>query len=118
MEAMEIRIVREPVSVAELKSLAAGGFGDLVKAVVDAKRGVMALGGQLHADGESLLLDDGSSQDDLWGLNIYPSLPRGERVEFDSVINIRPSRGHRSRGVDDEALRQRLLELVEGLIRD
>jgi hypothetical protein len=63
----------------------------------------MAVGGELHSDEEALLLEQGSDQRHLWGINIYPALPQLERVEFDSLINVRPSQGNRSRGVDDEA---------------
>ncbi len=66
-------------------------FGDLVKAVVDVERNIMALGGELHADEEALLLDDGSLQPHLWGINLYPS-EYGDAgwLEFDSMINVRP----------------------------
>ncbi len=109
-------IVDGPISLAELKRMAAEGFGDLVKAVVDIDRGVMAVDGELHADEEALLLENGSRQADLWGINIYPELAMPERVEFDSMINIRPSQGNRSRGVDDPAIRAKIIEIVERLM--
>jgi len=92
--------------------LAANGFGDMVKGVVDIEREVIALDAELHADLESLLLEDGSCQGDLWGVNFYPDLSGEEFIEFDSIINIRPLQGNRSRTVEDEHVRMRILEVV------
>jgi len=111
-----MKIVDSPISWDDLASMAQDGFGNLVKAVVDVEREIMAIDGELHADEEALLLENGSAQADLWGINLYPELPDGERVEFDSMINIRPSQGNRSRGVDDPAVRNKILELVDYLV--
>ena len=97
--------------------MAEGRFGNLVKAVVDVERKIMALDGELHADEEALLLENGSLQENLWGINIYPELEGPERIEFDSVINIRPSQGNRSRGVDDSMIRERIVQAVTGLMK-
>ena len=96
--------------------MAREGFGDLVKAVVDVEREIMALDGELHADEEALLLEHGSAQRDLWGINIYPDLAAEDRIEFDSMINLRPSQGNRSRGVDDPAIRAKIVDVVSMLI--
>jgi hypothetical protein len=104
------------VAIDELRQMAAGMFGDLVKAVVDIERGIMVLDAELHADQEALLLDQGSRQADLWGINLYPDLTGADFVEFDSMINVRPSQGNRSRGVEDEALRTRIRATVDGLV--
>lgn len=90
----------------------------MVKAVIDVERAVMALGGELHADGEALLLDNGSQQNHLWGINIYHALPRNEWIEFDSMINIRPGQGNRSRDIDDDSVRQKIIEIVNRLIQE
>jgi hypothetical protein len=84
--------------------------------VVDVKRRVMAIGGELHADEEALLIEDGSRQDDLWGINLYPGESDEGWVEFDSLINVRPSQGNRSRGVDDDGLRAEIRRLVDELV--
>lgn len=97
--------------------MAAGRFGDLVKAVVDLSRETMIVSAELHSDEEAEFLSSGSRQADLWGINLYPSLPEHEWVEFDSMINLRPSFGNRSRGVDDAATRDRILALVKRLVR-
>lgn len=112
-----MNIIDSPISPGELKIMAAGRFGNLVKAVVDVEREIMAVDGELHADEEGLLLEHGSLQENLWGINIYPDLEGPERIEFDSVINIRPSRGNLSRGVDDPVLRERIVQAVTGLLK-
>lgn len=114
----EARIVREPVSRDELCVLARARFGDMVKAVVDIERGIMAVSGELHADEEALLLEDGSRQADLWGINLYPEETGDDWIEFDSMINVRPSQGNRSRGVDDAATRTAIRRVVTKLVRE
>ena len=113
---MPILIVSAPVSLDELRRMAAEAFGDFVKAVVDVQGGVMAIGGELHADEEALLLQQGARQVDLWGVNLYADRPAAELVEFDSMINVRPSQGNRSRGVEDAAVRRRILDIVARLV--
>ena len=113
---MTVRLVREAVPRAEIAAMAQAQFGDMVKAVVDVERRVMAIGGELHADEEAALLDDGSRQEDLWGVNLYPAERGEEWIEFDSVINLRPSLGNRSRGVDDAGRREAIRLVVAGLV--
>ena len=110
------RIFRERISRAELARLAEEQFGDWTKAVVDVSRGIMAVGGDLHADDEAALLADGSRQRDLWGINLYPGESESDWIEFDSMINLRPRAGNRSRGVDDEQIRARIREVVGSLV--
>lgn len=112
-----MRIVDSPITMDELKTMAEGLFGNLVKAVVDVERRIMALDGELHADEEALLLESGSRQESLWGINIYPELEGPDRIEFDSMINIRPSQGNPSRGVDDPEVRERIIQIVAGLMK-
>jgi len=114
--ATSIRIVREPILLAELRATAQEQFGEMVKAVVDVARGILAIGGELHADGETALLDDGSRQVDLWGINVYPDAPPLEYVEFDSMINVRPAQGNRSRSVEDPVLQARIRDVVDRLV--
>ncbi len=108
-----LRILREPIARSELADVAENQFGDMVKAVVDVARQVIAIGGELHSDEEAALLDDGSRQEDVWGINLYPGEPGGEWIEFDSMINVRPSQGNRSRDVEDPDLRESIRRVVE-----
>jgi len=113
---MTIQIVREPIAADELRTLARGQFGEFVKAVVDVRLGVMAIGGELHADEEALLIEQGARQADLWGINLYPDRAGTDRIEFDSMINVRPSQGNRSRSVENPALRLQIGNIVTRLI--
>ena len=113
----DIVIISAPISSQRLADIAAEPFGDMVKAVVDTKLRKLALGGGLHSDEEAALLEQGSAQADLWGINIYPERPRTEWVEFDSLINIRPRLGNRSRGVEDAVIRELIQEIVVSLIQ-
>lgn len=118
MSPADPRIIRSRISRADLNELAHARFGDMVKAVVDVTRGIMAAGGELHSDEEALLLDDGSNQRDVWGINLYPDETGPEWIEFDSLINVRPSQGNRSRSVEDAATRDAIRSVVENLVRD
>jgi len=113
-----MKIVRDKISIEELKKLAEGMFGDFVKAVVDVEKKIMAVGGELHADEEALLIKNGSKQSNLWGINIYPGNENEERIEFDSMINLRPSSGNRSRGVENSDTRKVIIEVVNNLIEE
>lgn len=110
------RIIRQPVELSEVRSMAQLRFGDMVKASVDLGRGVMAIGGELHSDEEALLLEDGARQADIWGINVYPDEPDDAWIEFDSMINVRPAQGNRSRDVEDPGTRRAIRELVTSLI--
>lgn len=111
------RIVLEPITLAEVRELARRGFGDMIKASVDVGRRLMAIGGDLHSDEEALLLDDGAKQIDVWGINLYPDQPEETWIEFDSMINVRPSQGNRSRGVEDPAIRSEIQRIVSALVQ-
>ena len=105
-------IIRSSITRAELQKLAQERFGDMVKAVVDIKRGIMAVAGELHADEEQLLLEDGSKQENLWGINLYPDTEGDGWIEFDSMINIRPAQGNRSMEITDENTRRAVRKIV------
>ena len=106
-------IIRDTLKRAELGQMAARMFGNMVKAVVDIDRELVAVDAELHADLEALLLEDGSVQKSLWGINLYPELDGDDFIEFDSLINVRPSVGNRSRGVEDRAIRANIVRVVE-----
>ncbi|MFH1347250.1 MAG: DUF5674 family protein [Candidatus Margulisiibacteriota bacterium] len=113
-----MKIIKDNISIIELKQLAQSKFGDFVKAVVDVHEGIMAIDAELHSDEEALLIEKGSRQKDLWGINIYPDLKAADRIEFDSMINIKPSQGNRIRGINDPKIREQILMIVNGLVKD
>lgn len=110
-------IVKDKITISELNEMSAKMFGNLIKAVVDIEKGIMAVDADLHADEESLLMENGSAQKDLWGINIYPKQEGEDFIEFDSMINLRPSQGNRSRGVEDAEIRKKILEIANKLIK-
>jgi len=107
-----MKIIKQSVTLNEIKAMAVATFGNLVKAVVDIERELIAVDAELHSDLEALLLEDGSKQKSLWGINLYPEIQGDDFVEFDSMINMRPSQGNRSRGVEDKELRKKIIEIV------
>lgn len=112
-----MRLVTTTIPIGVLAALAQGQFAELVKAVVDVDRAVMVIGGELHSDEEAYLIDTGSVQANLWGINLYPdTYPDPDWLEYDSMINLRPSHGNRTRSVDDPTARARIAAIVAQLV--
>jgi len=111
-----MKIVKNKISISELKKMARRTFGDLVKAVVDINKETMAVDGELHSDEEALLLQNDSKQKNLWGINIYPEIKGNDWIEFDSMINLRPSLNNLSRGVDNPNIRKKIIKIVNKLV--
>ena len=114
---MDTVIVAKQITMDEIKNLASFWFGDFVKAVVDLDLQIMAVGGELHADQEAILLSRQSKQENLWGINLYPGLSEKDWIEFDSMINIRPRLNNRSRGIENEKMREDIIALVTKLVK-
>lgn len=113
-----MKIIEDKISTSELKDMASKMFGNLVKAVVDVEKKILVVDAELHSDQEAHLLNQGSKQENLWGINIYPDMKSDQRVEFDSMINLRPSQGNNSRGVEDIEIQKKILEIVNSKISD
>jgi|SRR3989338_3787241 len=112
---MEIKIVRDKTSLAELMGLAQADFGEMVKAVVDIEKGIIAVGGEWHSDAERILLESGSEQKDLWGINLFPARERGQFIEFTSLINIRPRAGNRTMSIEIPEIKEKISQVVNKL---
>ena len=104
-------------SLDEIRVLTGARFGAMIKGVVDLERGILLLDADLHADQEASLLADGSRHASLWGINLYPDVAGEDWLEFDSMINLRPSLGNRSRGVDDPATRAAIAARISRPVR-
>lgn len=104
------------IEPSELRRLVDLFFEDMVKYVVDVSRGVVAVGGEMHADAEEALLEDGSRQPNLWGANYYPGRGREECIEYTALINIRPAQDNRSMEIRGPAIRERVRDLTFALI--
>ena len=113
-----MRFVKDSISLKELDKLSKQKFGDFVKAVVDIEKKIMVIDGELHADEEALLIKRGSRQENLWGINLYPEFyEKKDFIEFDSMINVRPSQKNISRGIKDEKIRKKIVNIVNKLIK-
>jgi len=112
-----MQILTTAITVNELKKIAAGTFGDMVKAVVDIDRELVAINAELHSDLEALLLENGSIQNSLWGINFYPDIKNNDFLEFDSMINLRPSQKNMSRGIDSKNTRKKIMQVVDKWVR-
>ena len=112
-----MKLVDQSITNDQLKELSVKMFDGLVKAVVDIDREIMVVDAELHADQEEYLLQLGSVQTSLWGINIYPDEVGTENwIEFDSMINLRPSQENRSRGVENPQLREKIKAVVDKLV--
>lgn len=113
-----MKLVDKSISLAELKQMSQKMFNNIVKAVVDIEKEIMVVDAGLHADEELLLLEEyESKQENLWGINFHPDLFDDEDwIEFDSMINMRPSQGNRSRGVEDAQIQKRIRAIVKRLV--
>ncbi len=111
-----MKLVEKTIELQELQKMSDQMFGGLVKAVVDIKREIMVVDASMHADEEEYLLNNGSKQDDLWGVNIYPELKDDNFIEFDSMINVRPRLNNFSREIEDIELRKKIIEVVNKLV--
>lgn len=112
-----MKILDKTITIEELKKIAADKFGDLVKVVVDVSREKAAIDAELHADLEALLLENSSNQKNLWGINLYPDLEGNDFIEFDSMINMRPSQDNISRGVNSEEIRGKIIKVVNKWVK-
>jgi len=114
---MKIVDDKNKISNKELITMSEKMFGNLVKAVVDIEKKIIVVDAEMHADEEAFLLENNSKQKCLWGINLYPEFYGEEDfVEFDSMINLRPSQNNRSRGVNDIKIRKKILKIVGDLI--
>jgi hypothetical protein len=111
----EVLLLDRRIEPAELRRLVER-YEDMVKYVVDVERGLIAIGGEMHVDGEQLLLESGSRQADLWGANYYPGRGRDGCIEYTSFINIRPSSENRSMELTLPHLRDKVRELTFALV--
>lgn len=114
---MAIHIIKEPITKAELAEMAKEEFGDVVKAVVDVEQGIVAVGGELHADEEVLLMEqEMSKREHTWGINLYPKNPEESWIEFDSMVNLKPAFGNRSRNVENPEIQKKIKEVIRKLV--
>ena len=112
-----MKIIKDSITFNELKKISKNLFGNMVKAVVDVNSEIIAIDAELHSDLEALLLQNGAKQKNLWGINLYPEMIGDEFIEFDSLINIRPSQGNKSRLIEDDNIRKQIINIVRKRIK-
>lgn len=109
----------DKISIAELKGMAEEMYGVFVKAVVDIEKKLLVVDAEMHYDEEQFLLEKGSKQNNLWGINLYPDAYGTDRfIEYDSMINVRSSQGNPSRGVENPTARQQIAAIVQEVIHE
>lgn len=107
-----MKLLEHPISREELKQIASERFITLVKAVVDVEQEIMVIDADMHADEEAWMIDNGSKQENLWGINLLVDSYGDDFVQFDSMINLRPSSGNMTRGVENKAVQEVIKEIV------
>lgn len=112
-----MKLISDSISINELKEMSKRIFGGLVKAVVDIKKNIMVVDADMHADEEKILLEQGSKQDDVWGINLYPELTGNDFIEFDSMINVRPRLNNFSRNIENKDLQKNIINIVNKLVK-
>jgi hypothetical protein len=113
---MDIRIITNPTELAIAKEIAAEFYEHMVKGVADVEKDMLALGGEYHMDSNNVLIENGSLQENLWGFNLYFDKPEEERLEYTSLINIRPKQNNFDMHINDSATRDKIKQIVDKLI--
>lgn len=113
---MIIKVVESSISTDELREIAKEYYVDMIKGVADISKEIIAVGGEYHMDANMKLLENGSVQSDVWGFNFFFDRSQNERIEFTSLINIRPQAGNRSMEVEDEMIREKMRNIIENKI--
>lgn len=113
----QMKLVENSISIQQLGKIAKQKFGNLVKAVVDLDKKIMAIDAELHADQEAFLIKKGSKQKNLWGINLYPEkFGKSNFIEFFSMINLRPSQNNLGQNIKSKPTRQKIKKIVSQLI--
>ena len=112
----KIKIIKDKINNNELRLFLNNPFVDMIKFVVDIEKEIIAIGGEMHADAESVLLKNSSEQRNLWGANIYPDMENDNKIEYHSLINIRPSQDNRSMEIENDKLKLKIKNIVNKLI--
>ena len=103
----------DKIAVSDLRAMSEKMSEPLVKGVVDISKQLLVVDAEMHVDEEQFLLERGSAQADLWGINLWPeNYGSADFVEFDSMINIRPWQNNRTRSVDNRELQEKIAIIV------
>lgn len=115
---METKIIRDKITKDKLKTMAHEQYGDVIKAVVDVKQMIVGVGGELHVDIQSLLIEKANSEGaNTWGINLYLEKSGEDFIEFDSMINLKPNLGNRSRDIENLEIREKIRQIINKIIQ-
>ena len=113
---MKIKIIKEKISKSQLEEIAKQGFGTIVKMAIDIENELIALGGEWHSECQEALVKNGSSTENIWGANINFNAPEENRIEFNSLINIKPTLGSQKMEISDEKIKKQIKQIVDKLV--
>jgi hypothetical protein len=113
---MNIKIIKNKITKSELEELAKEFYVEMIKGVADVENEIIALGGEWHIDANQALIENGSKQENLWGFNIYLKKPKEERLEYHSLINIRPSQNNMGMEIESEEIKSKIFEITNKLV--
>ena len=111
----EIKIIKDKINKDELAKIANEGFGEIIKIVVDIENKILAVGGEMHSDEAEALFDAGSKSENLWGINIFPNKPRENWIEFNSLINIKPTI-NQSMDIENQEIKEKIVKIINDII--
>lgn len=115
---METLVIKDKINKEALRSLASKQYGDLIKAVIDVEQQIMGIGGELHIDIQSLLIEKENSQgQNTWGINLYLEKTGEDFIEFDSMINLKPALGNKTRSVEDIEIQKKIKEIINKIVK-
>lgn len=113
-----MKIVKDKINMGELQEMASRLHGNFVKSIVDIEKGIMAVDADLHSDlFELLVREENCEPKNLWGINLYPEKSGADFIEFDSMMNVRPTLGNKTRGVESEDLRNKITSFINKLVQ-
>ncbi len=112
-----MKIVKDKIEISELKEMQKNMLGNLVKAVIDIEKEIMAVDAPLHADLMEFLIEkENCESKNLWGINFYPEMQGENFIEFDSMINLKPGLGNRTRGIESQEIRGKIMLITNKLV--
>ncbi len=113
-----MKIVKDKIKIVELQEICKRGvFVEVIKAVIDIEKEIMAIDAEMHADLMDVLMEQEQSQDEnLWGVNLFPNEDSDKFIIFTSLINIKPSLGNKSLGIDDPKIKEKVITIINRLV--
>ena len=114
---MNPKLLRKKISREEFNQIMEENFGNIAKVDVDIKNEILTIGGEWHSEGDELLSkEEGYSRENVWGVNFYPWNPPEKRIEYISLINVKPNFGYKSMEIQDKEIKEKIRKVIEKLL--